>query len=103
MIELAIKRHHFAADRFQHLRRKGARSAIAAGHNDLQLALQLRTVGEIGEIACREILHEMVGAAAFEIEARVEHYLAQPPHLVGPKSERTVGAHFHAGPAIVIV
>ena len=59
MIELAIERHHFAADRFQHLRRKGAGRAVAAGHNHLQLALQLRPVGEVGEIACREILDEM--------------------------------------------
>ena len=42
VVELGVERDHLAADRFQHLRRERAGRAVAAGHHDLQLALELR-------------------------------------------------------------
>ena len=37
------------------------------------------------------------------LEIGVEHDVLQPPHLVGAEGERTVGAHLHAGPAVLVV
>ena len=42
VVELAVERHHLAADRLQDVRREGAGGAVAAGGDDLQLALDLR-------------------------------------------------------------
>ena len=54
MVELAIERHHLAADRFQHLRREGARGAVAAGAHHFEVALELRPLGEVGDVAGRK-------------------------------------------------
>ena len=103
VIELAVEPHHLAADRLQHLRRERARGAVAAGADHLQLALELRPLGEIGDVARRKILDEMIRAAARQLERGVEHDLLQPRHLVGAEGQRPVGAHLHAGPAVVVV
>ena len=42
VVELAVERHHLAADRREHLRREGAGGAVAAGANHLEAALELR-------------------------------------------------------------
>jgi hypothetical protein len=68
VIELGIERHDFTADRFQDARRKGPGGAVAAGGDDLQLALDLRPRGEIGDVAVGEVLGELVGATADEIK-----------------------------------
>ena len=70
VVELAVERHHLAADRFQHLRRERAGGAVAAGADHLELALELRPLGQIGDVARGEILDERVGAAAAQLEAR---------------------------------
>ena len=103
VVELAVERDDLAADRLQHLRREGAGGAVAAGDDDLDAALQLRPVGEIGDIARREIFVELVGAAAAVVELCAEHDLLQPRHLVGAEGQRPVRAHLHAGPAILVV
>ena len=103
VVELAIERHHLAADRLQNARRKSAGGAVAAGGDHFQLALDLRPLGEVGDVAVGEILDENVTAAAREIELGAEHDLLQPRHLVGPEGERPVGAHLHAGPTVVVM
>ena len=51
---------NLAADRFHHLRRERARRAVAACDHDFQLALELRALGEIGDVARREIFVELI-------------------------------------------
>src|SRR5262249_10104413 len=103
MVELAVERDDLAADSGKHLRRKGAGGAVAAGANDLEAALELRALGEIGDVTGREVLDEGVRAAAAWLEARLEHDRLEPAHLVRAEGERASGAHLHAGPAVVIV
>ena len=103
VIEFGVERHHLAADRLHHLRREGARGAVAAGDHDFQLALQLRAPGQIGDVARRKILVKLIRAADLVLEVGIEHDLLQPVHLVGAEGERTVGAHLDAGPAIVVM
>ena len=78
VVELAVERHHLAADRFEHLRRERAGGAVAAGADDLEPALELRPAGEIGDVAGREILDELVRAAAAHVEAGIEHDVLEP-------------------------
>ncbi len=83
--------------------REGAGGAVAAGRNHAQLALQLRPVGQVGDVARREIVDELIGAALAGLERGVEHDLLQPSHLVRAEGHRAIGAHLHAGPAIVVM
>ncbi len=46
---------------------------------------------------------EDVSAASLVLEGGIEHDLLQPRHLVGTEGQRPVGAHLHAGPAVVVV
>ena len=103
VIEFGVERDNLAADRFHYLRRERARGAVAAGDHDLQLALEFWPLGEIGDIARREIFVELIGAAGLVLELGVEHDFLQPRHLVRAEGERTVGAHLDAGPAIVVM
>ena len=103
VVELAVERNDLAADRFQHLRRERAGGAVAAGAHHFQVALEFRPLGEVGDVARRKILDEVVGAAGLHLEAAVEHDVLEPRHLVGAEGERAVGAHLHAGPAVVVV
>jgi hypothetical protein len=73
MVELGVERDHFATDRLHHLRRKRAGGAVATGDHDLQLALQLGALREIGDVARRKILVELIGAARLVVEIGVEH------------------------------
>ena len=102
VIEIAIERYDLAANGFQHARGKGAGGAVAAGGDDLQFALELRPVGDVGDIAVRKILDEDIGAGA-QLELGAEHDVLEPRHLGRPEGQRPVGAHLHAGPAIVVV
>ena len=77
--------------------------AVAAGDHDLQLALQLGAFGQVGDVARRKILVELIGAAGLVLEVGIEHDLLQPRHLVGAEGQRPVGAHLDAGPAIVVM
>ncbi len=103
MVEFAIKRHHLAADRLQHPRRKRTGGTVAARRDHFQPAFELRPVGQIGDIAGRKIFHEPVGAARGEFELGAEHDLLEAGHFVRPESEGPVGAHLHSSPAIVVV
>ena len=103
VVELAVERDHLAADRFQHLRRERAGGAVAAGAYHFQVPLEFRPLGEIGDVARRKVLDEVVSAAALHLEAAVEHDVFQPRHLVGAEGQRAVDAHLHAGPAIVVM
>ena len=67
VVELAIERHHLAADFLQDLRREGAGGAVAAGAYDLESALELRPLGQVGDIARRKILDEFVSAAGLRV------------------------------------
>ena len=62
-IEVAVERHDLDAEPRQQLRREGARGAVAAGGDHLQLALELRPLGQRGDIAGGKIGDEFVGAA----------------------------------------
>ena len=83
--------------------RESAGGAVAAGGHDFELALEFRPLGQIGDVAFGEILHEHIGAAAGKIELGAEHDLFQPRHLVRAEGQRPVSPHLHAGPAIVVV
>ena len=63
VIEIAIERHDLAADCLQNSRRKGSRRTVAAGRDHFELALELRPLGQIGDVALGKILHEFVAAA----------------------------------------
>ena len=103
VIELAVERHDFTADRFEHLRRECARSAVAASADHFQMPLELRPLGQVGDVARREIFDEFVTAAGFRFVVAAEHDLLQSLHLVWAEGEGAVDAHFHAGPAVIIV
>jgi hypothetical protein len=103
VIEFGVERYHLAADRLHHLRCEGARGTVAAGDHDFQLALELRALGQIGNVAGREILVKLIRAADLVLEVGVEHDLFQAVHLVRAEGERPVGAHLDAGPAIVVM
>ncbi len=59
VIEVGVEWDHLASDHLEHLRREGTGGAVAARGDDLQLALQFGTVGEIGNVAVPEIGHEL--------------------------------------------
>ena len=103
VVEFAVERHHFAADRLEHLRREGAGGTVAACSDHLEPALELRPVGKIGDVTERKIVNERVGAAATQLVAPLEHDRLEPVDLVRAEGERAVGAHLHAGPAVVVV
>ena len=103
MVELAIQADNLAADRFEHLRRERPGGAVAAGADHLEAALDLGTVGEVGDIAGAEVLDKRIRAAATHVEAGFEHDLLEAGHLIRAEGERAIGTHLHAGPAIVVV
>ena len=69
----------------------------------LRLALELGTVGEVGDVAGGEILDKRIRAAATHVEAGFEHDFLEPGHLIRAEGERAIGPHLHAGPAVVVV
>ena len=104
VIELAVERHDLAADRLQHLRRERAGGAVAAGADDLELALELRPVGEVGDVARGKILDEVRRSRRRACRsARSSTISLSRVISSGPEGERAVGAHLHAGPAVVVV
>jgi hypothetical protein len=103
VVELAVEPDDLAADRLQYLRCERARRAVAASTDHFEFSPELRTLGEVGDVACGKILHEDIRAASPQVEPGVEDDLLQPRHLFRPEGERAVGAHLHAGPAIVVV
>ena len=102
-VEVDIHRNHFDAEPLEQSWREGAGRAVAAGRHHFQLALDLRPVGEIGEIDFGEVLDEFVAAARGVAELAVQHDVAQPAHLVRSEGDRALRAHLHAGPAVVVV
>ena len=102
-IELGVERDHLAAELLQDFGREGTGGAIAAGRDDFQLARDFGPVREVGDVAGREILDETIGAAIRVAEFSLQHDVLQAAHLVGAKGHRPLRAHFHAGPAIVVV
>ena len=103
VIELHIERDHLAAQTLQHFRGEGARRAIAAGRHHLELARDARALDEILDIAGAEAIDIMIGAALGIGEMTAQHDVAQAPHLVRPEGDGALGAHLHAGPAVVVV
>jgi hypothetical protein len=53
-IDLAIERHHFAADAFQHLRPERAGHAVAGVDDDLQRRIDLDVAGDAVDVV---VLH----------------------------------------------
>ena len=68
VVELGIERDHLGADHLERLGRESAGRAIAAGGDHLDRPAELRPVGHVGHVDGREILVELVGAAAGQIE-----------------------------------
>jgi hypothetical protein len=56
VVEIGVERDHFAADRFQHLRREGARRAVAAGGDDLQRRLSFGRPVSDGDVALGHVI-----------------------------------------------
>ena len=103
VIQLDIKRNDLAAQRLENLRRERARRAIAAGRDDLQLALELGPGGEVLVIGLVEIADEGIAASAIQRKSAAEHDFLEAVHLVRPEGDRALGTHLHAGPAVVVV
>ena len=90
--------------RLEHLRREGAGRAVAAGGDDLQLALELRPLGQVVEIA-------LAGSPARRRSGRRRRRSKSPPSTIsfsaaissGPKVSGRCDAHLDAGPAVLVV
>ncbi len=89
VVEFGVEGDDLAADHFEHLRREGARGAVAASGDDLEPALELRPVGEIGDIAVGEVFDELVGAALPQRESGVEHDVASG--VPSPRDRKSSG------------
>ena len=84
--------------------RKGAGRAIAAGGDDLQLALDLLALGQVVEIglrgspartrSCRRRLRSKSPPSTMSLQRR---------HLVRTEGQRPLRAHLDAGPAVLVV
>ena len=64
VVELGVERHDFGAERGEDARREGAGGAVAAGDDHLHPPLELRPVGEVGDVALGELVVKDVVAAA---------------------------------------
>ncbi len=103
VIQLRIKGNHFTSEALQQLRREGASRAIAASRDDLHLSGKIHSARKIVQIARAKILVEAIGAAARLSKLAREHDLFQAAHFLRTESHRPLGAHFHAGPTIIIM
>ena len=102
-IEIAVERNDLATQRREKPRREGARSAVAAGGDDLQLAPQFRPARQVGDVAHGKLVDEAIAAALAIFEFAADDDFAQAAHLLRPESHRPRGAHLYAGPAVVVV
>ena len=102
-VELAVERNDVDAERGEELRREGARRAVAAGGDDLELAPELRTAGQVGDVAGGKIGHELVAAARLRRIVAPDDDVAQPRHLLRTEGDGPRRAHLHSGPAVVVV
>jgi hypothetical protein len=64
---------------------------------------QAATTLSFREVNLCEIRDELVGAAVAVAELAPGDDLLQAAHLVGAEGHRPLGAHLHAGPAVVVV
>ena len=103
VVEVGVERHDLAADRFQDLRREGTGRAVAAGGDDLEAALELRTVGQSLDVALGDVRYEDIAAARFRLELAAENDRFQFRHVVGSERQRPRQSHLDTGPAIVVV
>ncbi len=102
-VERGVELDDFGAHGAQGLGREGAGRAVAAGADDLELALQLELGGDIVHVA---LLHAFDAAHAatrvFHAQAAHDDFL-QPAHFVRTEGQRRLAAHLDAGPAVVVV
>src|SRR6185312_13676659 len=103
VVELGIERHDVGADALQRLRSEGAGRAVAARRDDADRPRELVALGESVEIGLAEIRDAMPTAAGALLAAAFEYDCLQPRHVVRAEGERALGAHLHAGPAVLVV
>ncbi len=102
-VELAVERNDLDAERRQKVWREGPGGAVAAGGDDLHRARKLRPAGQVGDVAGREIGHELIGSAGLGRIFAADHDVAEAAHLVRPERDGPRRAHLHARPAVVVV
>ncbi len=77
--------------------------AVAGGDDDLELALELRPVGQRLHVALGDVGLEDVAAAVSSLVGGAEHDLLELRHFLGAECQRPLQAHLDAGPAVVVV
>ena len=102
-IQFVVHRDHFRSDSGQRFRREGARRAVAGGANHLDRPRQADAARHVAQIGLAHIGHGDIGAARALFPQPAQHDLLQPGHLVRPESQRTLRAHLHPGPAILVM
>ena len=103
VVEVAVHLDHFGAQRPQAIASEGARGAVAASGDDLDLPRQLCIAHDRLDVLLAQPVDAADRSAGALDKAAVHHDLLELAHLVRPERQWTVGAHLHAGPAILVV
>ncbi len=95
--------HHRHAHPADGLGREGAGRAVAAGDHHLQGPLDVGPRRGVLDVALLHPVDVGQASAGPGLTLGPQHDLLEPPHLVGPESERRLAAHLHPGPAVLVV
>ena len=98
-----MERYHLNADCRQHIGRKRASRAIAAGDDGFDFPAQGCACAEVGLIAFGHAGHEAIAAAIARDAFIRQHHVAQFVHFIGAEGQRPRRAHFNPRPAIFIM
>ena len=102
VIEIAVERHHLAADGLQNRGAKAPAVPLPQAATTLSFRLSFgRWSGR--QCSAPENSRRIRSCRRLEIEFRAQHDFLEAFHLDWPEGERPIGAHLHAGPAIVVV
>ena len=102
-VEFAVEGNDLDAERAQELGRERPGGPVAAGGDDLEAAAEFRPAGQIGDVAGREVGHELIAAARLRTVIAGDDDVAQARHLLRPEGHRPRRAHLDPGPAVVVV
>ncbi|MNI36288.1 hypothetical protein D3C73_903330 [compost metagenome] len=103
VVEVRVHLDHLGAHQAQHLGGEGSGRAVAAGGHDLERARQLHLGRHVLDVGLAEALDALQLAAGAGDALTVQDDLLQAAHLVGAEGQGRLGAHLHAGPAVLIV